>query len=149
MIGPTFGAEVLAAGLGGLPFAWGEDGAISGRENLTAGQNAALDAALAAHDPAKQAVPQVISDRQFFQQLAVQAVITEDDAIAAVATGTLPVSMDQIIATLPLDQQFGAKMLLKGATQFDRQHPMVAVLGGALGWNSAQLDALWTGAAVL
>ncbi len=48
-IGPTFGDELAAAGLSGLPFAWGDEGVISGRERLTPEQNAALDAVLAAH----------------------------------------------------------------------------------------------------
>lgn len=53
-LGPTFGDEVLAAGLGGLPFAWGAtDETITGRENLTAEQNATLDGVVAAHDPSK------------------------------------------------------------------------------------------------
>lgn len=52
-IGPTFGAEVIAAGLGGLPFSWIPDGAISGRRALSKEQNAALDAVIAAHDPTK------------------------------------------------------------------------------------------------
>ena len=51
MFGPTFGQEVIAAGLGGLPFTWGDDGDISGRENLTQQQNAALNAVIAAHQP--------------------------------------------------------------------------------------------------
>ena len=51
LIGPTFAAEIKAAGLQGLPFAWGNDGSIAGRENLTPAQNAALDNVLAAHDP--------------------------------------------------------------------------------------------------
>lgn len=50
-IGPTFGQEITAAGLAGAPFAWGEDGDIHGRENLTGEQNATLDAVIAAHDP--------------------------------------------------------------------------------------------------
>lgn len=52
LYGPTFGDEVIAAGLGGLPFAWSET-EIYGRENLTAEQNADLDAVIAAHDPTK------------------------------------------------------------------------------------------------
>ena len=54
-LGPTFGDEVIAAGLGGLPLAWGTtDETITGRENLTAAQNSTLDAVVAAHDPSKQ-----------------------------------------------------------------------------------------------
>lgn len=60
VIGPNFGEEVIAAGLGGLPFTWGEDGEIAGREELTDDQNAALDDVIAAHDPTK-AGPYVLS----------------------------------------------------------------------------------------
>jgi|GEM_PF-2922949 hypothetical protein len=53
-LGPTFGDEVIAAGLGGLPFSWGAtDDTITGRENLTTEQNATLDGVIAAHDPTK------------------------------------------------------------------------------------------------
>ena len=53
-LGPTFGDEVLAAGLGNLPFSWGAtDETITGRENLTAAQNTTLDGVIAAHDPSK------------------------------------------------------------------------------------------------
>lgn len=50
-LGPTFAEELWAAGLGGLPFSWGDDGVISGREHLSMEQNAALDAVVAAHRP--------------------------------------------------------------------------------------------------
>lgn len=52
MFGETFGDEIRAAGLGGLPFIWDSGGFIGGRENLTAAENATLDAVIAAHDPA-------------------------------------------------------------------------------------------------
>src|SRR5262245_61453636 len=53
-LGPTFGDETIAAGLGGLPFAWGAtDDSITGRENLTSAQNTTLDNVVAAHDPTK------------------------------------------------------------------------------------------------
>lgn len=51
MFGSTFGDELLAAGLDGLPFSWTPSGAIVGRNELTSEQNAALDAVIAAHDP--------------------------------------------------------------------------------------------------
>jgi len=54
-LGPTFGDEVIAGGLGGLPFSWGAtDDTITGRENLTSAQNTTLDNVVAAHDPTKQ-----------------------------------------------------------------------------------------------
>lgn len=52
-LGPTFGDELIAAGLAGLPIAWGTDGAFTGRERLTDAQRATLDAVIAAHDPEK------------------------------------------------------------------------------------------------
>jgi hypothetical protein len=53
-LGPTFGDEVTAAGLAGLPFSWGTtDDSITGRENLTPAQNTTLDGVIAAHDPTK------------------------------------------------------------------------------------------------
>ena len=53
-LGPTFGDEITAAGLAGLPFSWGAtDDTITGRENLSPEQNATLDEVIAAHDPDK------------------------------------------------------------------------------------------------
>ena len=52
VFGPSFGEEVIAAGLGGLSFSWGADGVIEGRGNLSPQQNATLDEVIANHDPA-------------------------------------------------------------------------------------------------
>jgi hypothetical protein len=52
-IGPTFAQEIKAAGLIGLPFAWGQDGNITYGTALTADQTAAIEAVYAAHDPTK------------------------------------------------------------------------------------------------
>jgi hypothetical protein len=41
------------------------------------------------------------------------------------------------------------RVLLSGAVVFERDHPMVAALGGAFGWTSEQLDDLWRTAATL
>jgi hypothetical protein len=94
-------------------------------------------------------VPQIISDRQFFQALALQGVITEAEALDAVGPGVIPAWLDALIDTLPEDQRFAARMLLRGATIFERSHPMVAVLGVGMGWSDAQIDALWAAAAQL
>lgn len=85
-------------------------------------------------------VPASISDRQFFQQLAVVGVITQDEALAAVKTGTIPVAMQALVAGLPADQQFGAEMLLSGATIFYRNHPLTISFGNAYGWTPSQID---------
>nr|QIG67160.1 hypothetical protein EVB34_055 [Rhizobium phage RHph_TM26] len=52
-IGPTFGAEVIEAGLGGLPISWGEDGDVS-FDDLTPAQKSKLTQVINAHDPEKQ-----------------------------------------------------------------------------------------------
>lgn len=62
-IGPTFGDEVHAAGLDGLPFAWGANGAITFGAAMTDKQKAAVLAVYAAHDPAAAVKPKSALDR--------------------------------------------------------------------------------------
>ena len=89
VFGETFGDEIRAAGLGGLPFTWDADGVYS-RENLTAAENTALDAVIAAHDPAKLApvkhpVDKRMTDPVFtalIEELAAAKGITRDDLVA-------------------------------------------------------------------
>lgn len=90
-----------------------------------------------------------ISDRQFFQQLAIDGEITEAEALAAVATGTVPAALAAVIAALPSPDQFAANMFLQGATTFERNHPMTVALAGLMGWDDEMLGALWTAAAQL
>lgn len=52
-IGPTFGDEIIAAGLGGLPFSWGSDGTFQFDPRMTQAQINAVLAVSAAHDPTK------------------------------------------------------------------------------------------------
>lgn len=94
-------------------------------------------------------VPEQISDRQFFQQMAAQGVITQADALAAVKTGTVPAALQSLINALPADQQFGATMIVSGATIFNRHHPLTVAIGTAYGWTSSQMDAFWIAAAAL
>lgn len=93
--------------------------------------------------------PAAISDRQFFQALALAGAITPDAALAAVMTGQLPAPIAAAVEGLPEAERFAARMLLSGATAFERGHPMVAQLGAALGYDAASLDALWRQAATL
>jgi hypothetical protein len=52
-IGPNFRNELAVAGLLGLPFSWDADGTILFGAAMTGDQIAAVNAAYAAHDPAK------------------------------------------------------------------------------------------------
>ncbi len=91
----------------------------------------------------------IISDRQFFQQLAVMGKITSDEALAYVSTGAIPTSMMTLINQLPPQEQFPAKMLIIGETTFDRYNPLVMELGQMYGMTPDDIDALWAAAARL
>ncbi|NUB24320.1 hypothetical protein [Azospirillum brasilense] len=114
----------------------------------------ALAAAVATYDPdhvppAPEPVPEVISDRQFFQQLALDGYITPAEALAAVRTGDLPPVLADLIAHMDEAERFGAEMLLSGATEFRRDHPMTAVIGEARGLTPDEVDDFFRRAAAL
>jgi hypothetical protein len=105
--------------------------------------------------PLQQRTPDIISDRQFFQQLAIQGEITQVEALAYVQTGALPSrladALDQAKAAGQLTdaEEFNAKMVITGATEFHRSSPLVSMLGGMLGKSPAQIDQIWRDASVL
>lgn len=90
-----------------------------------------------------------ISDRQFFQQLAILKIISQDDALSAVKVGSIPAPLQSIIDGLPQDQKFGAEMIISGATTFNRAHPMTMAMGASYGWSSSQIDDFFKAAAQL
>ncbi|MES0023168.1 MULTISPECIES: hypothetical protein [unclassified Mesorhizobium] len=94
-------------------------------------------------------MPAVISDRQFFQGLAVAGVITNAEALAAVKTGAIPSGMVALITGLPEAARFGAEMLLSGATEFKRAHPLTSAFGAGFGWTEQQIDNFWISASTL
>lgn len=93
--------------------------------------------------------PSTISDRQFFQQLARLGVIAEAEALAAVGPGEVPAALSAMIDTMPEAERFPARMLLTGATQFDRNHPLVPMFAAAFGWSTDDINTFWTAAASL
>ncbi|MCW2243566.1 hypothetical protein [Azospirillum canadense] len=94
-------------------------------------------------------VPASISDRQFFQQLAVDGIVTQAEALAAVKTGDIPAALAGILDALPDDQRFAAEMLLSGATSFERAHPLSIAIGVARGMSDAEVDGFFRAAAAL
>jgi hypothetical protein len=90
-----------------------------------------------------------LSRRQFFQIGAVKGLITYDEALAAVQHGAIPTSVQEYINSLPADQQFGARMLIAGASEFDRYNAMTESLAHFLGLTDDDLDALWQEGALL
>lgn len=95
------------------------------------------------------AVPAQISDRQFFQALAMADTISQAEALAAVKTGDIPAQMQAVIAGMAEADRFNAEMLLAGATVFVRANPMTEALRAAMGWSAEQTDELWRVAAEL
>lgn len=88
-----------------------------------------------------------ITRRQFFQQLAVQSIITNDEALASGVT--IPAALARLIGGMPSDQQFNAKMLVMYAPEFLRDHPVTVAIGKAFGWDGARIDAFFNAASRL
>ncbi len=94
-------------------------------------------------------VPVEISDRQFFQQMALDGKITKQEALDAVGSGIIPPAMDGLVDQLPEEQQFPARMLIRGAATFRRDHPVTELIGQLYGMSSEQIDKTWRKAALL
>lgn len=90
-----------------------------------------------------------ISDSQFFQALALREEITEAEALEAVGPGVIPPAMDALIDQLPQDQRFAARMLIRGATTYERQHPIADLIRSLYGWSIEDTDDFWRFAATL
>lgn len=97
-----------------------------------------------ANIPYQEPIPDVISRRQFFQQLEVQKVITKAEALAAITSGTLPQALEDIVSQIgDEDEQFNAHMLLIGAQTFERLHPLADTIQQIAGWTDGQRDQFW------
>ena len=91
-----------------------------------------------------------ISRRQFYQQAALAGIITKQEAKAAITTGTIPAMLQTIVDALPDEnQQFDAEMKLIGAFTFERQDPLVAVVGVTLNLTEQQINDFFTAASLL
>lgn len=134
--------------LGWIPFtAVKEDSEAYGREIFS--QAAPTAEPFAPPPPPQQEVPETISDRQFFHVLAVDGLITEAEALAAVKTGDAPAAFETFISSLPEGERFNARMLLEGATTFRRDHPLTNAFGAMHGLTPEEIDDLWRRAAAL
>lgn len=107
------------------------------------------DIAVEPYAPVEPEAVDVISDRQFFQQLAIDGVIDRAEALAAVRTGDIPAALGALLGGLPADARFNAEMLISGATTFRRSHPLSETIRTALGWTPERLADFWRSAAAL
>lgn len=89
-------------------------------------------------------VPEVISRRQFYQGLAVAGKISQADALAAIKSSTVPPALQVMLdAMTDPDEQFAADMILSGAGDFNRHHPLVMVIAVAEGMSEQDVDDFW------
>lgn len=89
-------------------------------------------------------VPETISDRQFAQALAVVGLISQAEALAWVKVGTVPPTLQTFVDAIPdAGVKFSANMLLGGATEFNRAHPLVAQFGASINMSQKQIDDIW------
>lgn len=88
-------------------------------------------------------IPPVISDGQFFGQLALDGVITFAEA-EATSDGTIPDLLLNVINAISDETlRFKVRMKVRTATSYERTHPYTLLLAQALGWSDTQLDHIW------
>ena len=129
--GPTFEAELEAAGLRGLPFVVNHDtGTVTGVDNLPPETAAKLQAVIDAHNPNNGVVP---------------ASVTPSQARLALLEAGL---LDRVQATV--DAQGGAaKITWEYATTLSRDDPLITSLGTTLGLTDAAIDMLFKKASLI
>lgn len=98
---------------------------------------------------AEAATPPSVTRRQFFQAAAQESIITEAEAEAVFDPGTIPAAVLTAISTIPADEQFAARMAIRGNATFERANPLLEAIGAAMGQAPAQIDALFVLAASL
>jgi hypothetical protein len=108
-----------------------------------------LDGGIAAVEAAPRIIPPPISDRQFAQGLAERGLISNAEALAWVGPGTLPQAFVSFLGSLPPSDRFAAEIVLTGATEFRRDHPMVEAFGAMAGMDLESLDQFWLHCATL
>ena len=146
VLGPTFGDELTAAGLGGLPLVWFADGTISGRERLTPDQAAALDAVIAAHDAARVPAPALVD---LWKARTVMSTTPWAGTYGGAGRTVLD-AVEAAIADLPdVARRTAATEALEYANTLTRRGSLVGTIQHALGMSDAQLDALFAQAAAI
>lgn len=99
-IGPSFYDELVAAGLSGLPFSWGDDGSFVFSDEMTQEQVAAVQAVYEHHDPTKGSVSMNTGGRDTLLMQAALAIAPLQDAV------DLDVATDAETALLKLWKQY-------------------------------------------
>lgn len=95
-------------------------------------------------------VPETISRRQFYQELANRGIITKEEALAAIVDNTLPSEFALMVdSIIDEDIQWQARMLLAGATEFKRGNWFVDFFAAIKSLSSEYMDEFWRASALL
>lgn len=86
-----------------------------------------------------------LTRRQLFIALHRLGLISAAEAVAAAATGTVPVALEPMFAALPEPDQTDARVTFAAFQMAYRLDPMTAMIASAAGMTEAQIDAIWTG----
>lgn len=95
--------------------------------------------------PQPDPVPDEVADWQFAAQAAIEGIITEDEAEAWAGRGIVPKTLADAVAAQiqDPDQLFEVRMLLAGAKAYQRNNPLVPLLGAVFRKDAAGLDQFW------
>lgn len=95
-------------------------------------------------------VPETISRRQFYQELANRGMITKDEALAAIVTNTLPAELEAMVDAIVDDEiRWQARMLLAGAAEFKRNNWFVGFFAAMKSLSIEYMDDFWGSGALL
>ena len=93
-------------------------------------------------------IPETLSSRQFWTQMAVAGHITENEAVNALG-GDIPNSIKQFInMNVPLADRFQARMFFE-APIFERHKRVGSDVAACFALTPAQVDTFWINAALL
>jgi hypothetical protein len=90
-----------------------------------------------------------LTRRQLFIALHRLGLITASEAVAAAATGVVPAALEPMFAALPEPDQTDARVTFAAFQMAYRLDPMTAMIAAAVAMTDDQIDAIWTGFAVV
>ncbi|MBV6650532.1 hypothetical protein [Hoeflea sp. EC-HK425] len=135
MFGPTFGDELAAAGLNGLPISWGDDGTVFGREHLSQEQVNTLNLVIAAHDPNAETASMYPLNRFQFEGMLLAMGVT----FAQIETAI------EATAMTAMEKAFAISRVRNAGT-YNRDHPLIPMLMPAFDLTEEAVDAAWLAA---
>lgn len=94
-------------------------------------------------------VPDLVIDRRFYWQLAIDEYITEQEALDAVGAGVIPAAIDATISTLPTEEQFSIRLKFRALFAYELESQLADIVKTTYSWSDAVRDQFWRDAAAL